>query len=174
MLQHTATHCHTLPHIATSCNTFTRWGAGAPCKVTCNTLNMLQNTTTNSKCGGHGLHRLPAIHCNTLQHAARILQHTATHSHGEGQGLRAQLPATHYNTQQHTATCCNTITRCRAGAPCAIDCNTLQHAATRCNTLTRCGAGAPCAINLIPLPINAASTDVASGTRVTCIPGMSV
>jgi len=66
-----------------------------------------------------------ATHCNTLQHTATTLQHTATHC----------------NTLQHTATHCNALQR--AGSLMLVRtlgrfvtyCNTLQHPATSCNTL---------------------------------------
>ena len=85
-----ATHCNTLPHTATHCNT-----------LHCNTL---QHTATDGKhtaqhftypryicCDSCNMLPHTATHCNTLQHTAtpyHTLQHTATHC----------------NTLQHTAT----------------------------------------------------------------------
>jgi len=79
LLQHTATHCNTLPHTATHCNT-------------------LQHTATHCDTLQHS-----ATHCNTLQHTTRhcdTLQHTATHY------STLQHTVTHCNTLQHTAPHC--------------------------------------------------------------------
>ena len=79
-LQHTATHCNTLPHTATHCNTLQRIAMHC---------NALQHTSVHFSylstlcvpCFGRNL-----AHWNTLQHTA-----------------------THCNTLQHTATHCNTL-----------------------------------------------------------------
>jgi len=104
---HNGTHCNTLQHAATRCNT--------P-----NTFRPLQCTNTN-------LARRTS-HCNTLPHTAThcdILQHT----------VHLARPG-HYIAQTRTrlvevynATHCNTL------QPTAPRCITLHHAATRCNTL---------------------------------------
>jgi len=132
------THCNTLQHAATRCNTH------------CNTL---QHTTA---------------HYNALQHTAThwnthcsTLQHTATHTLLKSQCLPPALnvwlrtpirrtatncntlrhAATHRNTLQHTATHCNTLQH--IVKRCNTHCNShynilqhpLQHTATHCNTL---------------------------------------
>jgi len=87
----------------------------------CNTLGILQHTTTHYKTlpntathcnipgdeAGQLQHAPPADakHCNMLQHITthyNTLQHTATHY------IKLQHTATHCNTLQHTATHCNT------------------------------------------------------------------
>ena len=113
----TATHCHTLQHIATHCN-------------------MLQHAATHCNTLLHA-----ATHRNTLQHAAtrcNTLQHTATHCNmleHIATHCNTLHHTTHYNTLQHTATYCNTLqhTAVTHGI-CnlmATHCNTLQHTATR-------------------------------------------
>jgi len=149
---HTATHCITLQHAATNCNTDTETiSQSAYQDVTRYDINILQHAEAR---------------CNTLQHAAThcnagseaivsparqvvtrydiyILQHTATKCNTR------QHTATHCNTLQHTATHCNTdteaivsparqvVTRYDTGKlqHAATHCDTLQRTATRCNTL---------------------------------------
>jgi len=109
MLQHTATHCNTLPHTATHCNTLQhRW---------------YRNTCHNSARGDKRHHTKPcepevtaSVPEVTASGAERYstLQHTAAHCN------TLQHTATHCNTLPHTATHCNT--RCNS-----IRRLTLQH-----------------------------------------------
>jgi len=99
-LQHTATQCNTLQHIATThCN------------------NTLQHTATTHCTTPHHAAR----HCNTLPHTARPCNLSgpervgaaACEAAGDGSNRRCntiQHTATHCNhTLQHTATYCNTL-----------------------------------------------------------------
>ena len=99
---HTATHCNTLQHTATTLQ------QPAP---HCNKLQHY-NTDTQQERPGTGL-------CIKYPKPIRTLQHTATHCN------TLQHTATHCNTLQHTATHCNTLQHT------AIHCNTLQHTATQ-------------------------------------------
>ena len=95
------THCNTLQHIATRCNTLLH--AGTHC-------NTLQQTATR-----HNTLQHAATHCNTLQHTAtrcNTLLHAATRSN------TLQHIATHCNTLQHTAT----YRRAVAEAELAVEC----------------------------------------------------
>jgi len=125
-----ATHCNTLQHFATQCNTMQRTathcmhhrkGLGIISATRCNTL---QNLATSATPGDTLQHT--ATHCNTLQHAATrctTLQHTER-TIKKVLTSSLQHTATHCNALQHTATHCNTLQHT------ATHCNTLQHTAT--------------------------------------------
>jgi len=81
LLQHTATHCHTMQHSATHCNT-------------------LQHTATHYNTLQHA-----ATHCNTLQR----IHHGMATMHELPPCTTLQHIATHCNTLQRTATHCNTF-----------------------------------------------------------------
>jgi len=114
-LQHTATHCITLQHTATTHK---------------------QNMHSNMQMHTRDMDYSPATHCNPLQHTAshyNTLQHTATHCN------TLQHTATRCSTPQHTR---HGLLNCNTLQPTATHCNTLHHTATHCNTLqhtaTRC------------------------------------
>ena len=106
MLTHTDTHCNALKHAATHCNILLNQGA----------------TASNSNVGHRGRVRHTATYCNTKQHTANTLRHTATHcntlTHTATHCNILQRTATHFNTLQHTATHCTTLQHTA---------NTLQH-----------------------------------------------
>ena len=97
-LQHTATHCNTVPNTVTQCNIPT-----PDCRNGCIV--------------DYGpLPQYTATYCHTLQHTAKhcgTLQQTATHNsqrgsvHRRGYKVLRQHTATHCNTLQHAATHCN-------------------------------------------------------------------
>ena len=128
-----ATHCNTLQHTATCCNTLLQHTATHchkqtwSCRVIfrterhCNTLN---HTATNKPGVAESLCRA-ATHCNTLQHTAAhhsILHDTVKHCSAHTWSCRVIV--LRCSTMQHTATHCNTLHHT------AAHCNTLQHAAT--------------------------------------------
>jgi len=146
-----ATHCSTLQHATTYCNTHRArpWAAcGNPAQPhtlrhTATFCNTLQHTAAHynthrahewAACGNpaqpHTTHN--AIHCNTLQHTATLfnaLQHTQSTSMScVRQSCATTYTATHCGPLQHTATHCNTLQHT------ATHCNTLQHTATHYNT----------------------------------------
>ena len=88
MLQHTATHCNTMPRDATHCNTLHHTASG----------------------GAHGSKaEYAATDCNILQHTAThcyTLQHTASDG---ARASNAKYTATDCNILQHTATHCITL-----------------------------------------------------------------
>jgi len=167
-LQHTATHCNTLPYTATLTHSHSAASHCDTLQHTATHYNTLQHSHTCT------LPHRTVTHYNTLQHSTHshfathrnTLQHTATHC------STLQHIATHCNTLQHTATHCNTlqhsnvgpqddgiafvsppfsalrlhilITECKTHT--ATHCNTLQHTATHCNTL-RHTAILKCALN---------------------------
>jgi len=67
LLQHTATHCNTLPHTATHCNTL---------QHTTRHCDTLQHTATHYSTLQHTV-----THCNTLQHTAPHCKHCNTLQH---------------------------------------------------------------------------------------------
>ena len=112
MKMRSATHCKTLQHTATRCNT-------PPPTAQCLRKNALCcNVCTQDRT------RWSIGTCRTLQRTAthcNALQRTATHCNTR--------TVTHCNALQRTATHCNALQRTTP------HCNTMRHSATYCNIL---------------------------------------
>ena len=157
-----ATHCNTLQHTATHCNSFSHslpflspsfshtqcmWGTS-----TASHCNTLQHTATQCNTRTQCMWGTTATPCNTLQHTAthyNTLQHTVTRAHSVC-GVNLLCPTFYHNTHcntlhhilTHRDTFCLTATHCDTLQHTASHCNTLHHTASHCITfhhiLTHC------------------------------------
>jgi len=155
-MTHAATHCRTLQHPATPCNTLhlnPMMDVICAYATHCRTLQhtathciTLPYTSATTSTSFHGCDAcIHDTHWNTLQHPAipyNTLQHTTAHYIYITSGYDVCIRDTHCNTRQHAATHCNTLhlknTLQHTTSMCKYAktrCNILQLSASHCNTL---------------------------------------